>query len=141
MTAATITFDEIERDSKEVFSYAYLLSTARYSALCFWRTRRIISGLNRILSFASTVELKTLTQDEVNSLLKWLREIHPLLVDLLTDHHTHVLRNLPFFTSMFQTLETQTEDLGDVVENIELAGSADFNKLVSDCIASLSLHP
>ncbi|MGA8530918.1 MAG: hypothetical protein WB622_14475 [Acidobacteriaceae bacterium] len=136
--SATITFDEMERSADRTLAVALWARHVRgwISGIVFFAAlHAALRGLLRSLS--ADTRLAALTDSQATELTARLREIHENLSHVLDHHGMRVLRTKPVFSMLISSLEEDTEDLYDIIENLVLAGDKEFRSLISDCIRHL----
>ena len=82
--------------------------------------------------------MASLTEEQSVELANKLRQLHSHLAYVLDHRGMCALRTKPIFSRLIASLEEDTEDLYDVIENLILSNNREFRSLISDCIQSLS---
>jgi hypothetical protein len=138
--SATITFDEMERSADRTLAvalWARHVSGWISGVVLFAAFHATLRGLLRALSGGT--KLASLTDAQAADLAVRLREIHEQLSHVLDHRRMRVLRTKPVFPRLISSLEEDTEDLNDIIENLVLAGDREFRSLISDCVQHLPL--
>lgn len=137
--SATLTFDQMERRADRTF------------AVALW-TRHVRSWLGCVVSFAilhytlrtllhsvdATGQLTALKEDQASELADKLRGVHAQLMYVLDLPEMADLKKKTIFSSFIGSLEEDTEDLYDVIENLAFSTNREFRSLISDCVQHLS---
>lgn len=136
--SATITFDEMERNADRTLAvalWARHVSGWISGIVLFAALHGALRALLRSLSAGT--RLTTLSDAQAAELASRLREIHEQLSHVLNHRGMQILRAKPIFSKLISSLEEDTEDLYDIIENLVLAADKDFRSLISDCVQHL----
>src|ERR1700736_5110825 len=137
MTATAATFDEIERDANRARAYALLAQTSKQlwvGTILLWELSRKVKGFVKRL----TPELiEAVPSQRVKEITANLQELHRLLVFLSSSQEARALTTMPVLGSMIKSMQENTEDLGDIIEDLVLANNPEYQGLVAACAASL----
>jgi hypothetical protein len=137
--STTLTFDEMERSADRTLAVALWARHVSGLISCITLFAILHTALRGLLrSLRSGERLSALTDREAGELADKLRELHLHLAYVLEVRGMHTLRTKPIFASLIASLEEDTEDLYDIIENLVLSTSKEFRSLISDCIQSSS---
>jgi hypothetical protein len=135
----SITFGQMERSADRTLAVALwarhvsgLITCATWFAVLHIALR----GLLRSLS--TDGRLNTLTDTQAMELVGRLRELHSQLMYVLDHRGMQKLKSRPVFPRFINSLEDDTEDLYDIIENLTLSNNKEFRSLISDCVQHLS---
>ena len=142
--AASIAFDEIGRNADRAFAYALLARLASKYVVAAYRLYGVATPLERVLNMLGPQEVEQLATDDSEKaaqLRNRLEELHGVLAEFSGSDHVSTLSTsrLPIITRLVRRIQGNTEDLGDIIENMALTRDADFASLVSSCASSLGL--
>lgn len=132
MSAMAVAMSRTER----TYAYAILAKLASNMAALVFRMLELCSNLEGLLSALHTVPLEVLAPNV--ELRERLQEVHELLLQLLKPE-PDVLSKIPPFGLLTSRLRNNTEDLGEILENLILLNNSEFHKLVAECTEHLSL--
>jgi len=143
--AATITFNELERNADTAFAYAILARLAKSYLLCVYRLREIAGPLDGVLGILTPdcVEwLACQTSEDAVRVRFRLQELHRVLAEFSRSAGAVRLGQapLPMISGLVSRIQDRTEDLGDIVETIALATNSDLKNLVSYCTSELTFE-
>lgn len=137
--STTITFDQMERNADRTLAVALWARHVSGLISCITLFAILHATLRGLLrSLQSGERLATLTDEQAVELAGKLRELHSHLAYVLDHRGMCALRTKRVFSRLIASLEEDTEDLYDVIENLVLSSNREFRSLISDCIQSLS---
>ena len=139
MNARAVAINEIERTADEVTAFVLLAKIAGMTPVFYFRLLRVSVALNRLFKIMSPERLGELPQDAAVELRKQLEETHREMAAIARSEETSFLSQYLLFSYPLNRMRTDTETLGDIIEDLILAGSQDFRALVADCASSLNL--
>lgn len=137
--STTLTFDQMERNADRTLAVALWARHATGLAASIPWFGVLHTLLRHLLrSLAREGRLSSLSDSQALELAGRLRELHTQLMYLLDHWAMQKLKTKPFFSRLIESLEEDTEDLYDVIENLVLSSNKEFRTLLGDCINHLS---
>src|ERR1035438_4470736 len=119
MTTGEATFDEIRRTTDRTLAYALLVEAARgYFRICL-QLRRIDRALDELLGILTPARLESLTPEQARWQAARLQEVHRLLADFLRSSEARAIAKFPVLNGLASNLHDKTEDLDDLIENLD----------------------
>lgn len=138
--AAAPTIDrEIERNVDVATAYALLAKTASGYCWVWWRSREVVGALDKLLSVLSQDHIDSLRIESRNNLKRQLQQVHSLLVELSRSEEVAAISRIPGLGHPVAQIQERTDDVGDLIENIVLANNPDFQRLVTECAATIGI--
>ena len=137
--SAEITFDEIERKTEQTLGYAFL---AKAATNLFWVGYRMIelsTRLDRLVRVLTPDKIQAFTPDQCESLTIQLQQLHRLLASVGESEEIVTLSQVPLLGGCVENLRGRSVDLSDVIDDFVLIGNPGFQRLMSDCSASVGL--
>jgi hypothetical protein len=142
MTAASITFEQIEERAETSLAWAIWAKRASATALSVVVGNAflaVLAGSLKSLDQALTTEaLEKLSPEQLKDLSVKLKELLPRLNSLCGDVKTEHLRKF-FFTGLVNQVCEAAEDLESAHETIRFALRPDFNSTLTSAIERLKL--
>lgn len=137
--STTITFDQMERNADRTLAVALWARHVSGVISCITLFAILHTTLRGLLrSLRGGERLASLSGKQSVELADKLRELHSHLAYVLDHRGMCILRTKPIFSRLIASLEEDTEDLYDVIENLVLSNNREFRSLISDCVESLS---
>ena len=137
--STTLTFDQMERNADRTLAVALWSRHVTGLVACVPWFGILHTTLRWLLrSLARGNHLGSLTDEQVSELAAKLREVHAQLTFLLDHRAMRSLKAKPLFSRFIDSLEEDTEDLYDVIENLVFSNSREFRSLLGDCVQHLS---
>jgi hypothetical protein len=147
MATMTITYDQIERNAEAAFAYALLARLAKTYLTTTYRLFEVAAPLDLLVKLLTPDRVERLAADESEEAVRLrhrLEELHGVLTSFAhradAASSMGVAVSLPLIGNLVVRIQERTEDLGDMLENIQLARNADFKNLVSCCNSSLEIQ-
>jgi hypothetical protein len=138
MSTSTITFDQIEREADQTLAIVLWAKHIRIALLCavfMQALSRVLRGLVRSLS---AEKLDTLSPEQIIDLKKKLSEVYSGLEGFVNFYEVQRMKASILYRGSIEDLEERTEDLSDIIEELELAGNKNFRSLLSECVEDIN---
>jgi hypothetical protein len=142
MTAACITFEQIENRTENSLALAIAAKRASQNALAAVTGNAILlllaASLRNLVEALSTESLERMTEGQLNALSVRLGELLPRMKALCSAiNRTHSRRLL--WPTLVSTVRDTTEELESVLENIRFALRPDFQHAINSAVGRLNI--
>ena len=140
MSAAAITFDQIECRADRALAFTLWAKHARSFVACVAGTALLNQIMKALIGSLTPEHVNSLSTNQVVELTKKLQELHGLLNQLLTMRGIERARSAPILGSLIRDLDDHAEDLGDIVEDLVLSERPEFRSLLTECMEDISSY-
>jgi len=138
MSTATIAFDQIEREADQTLAIVLWAKHVRYALLCAALMQVLSRALRGLVRSLSAEKLDMLSFEQTVDLKKKLSEVYSGLEGFVTFYGVQRMKASILYRRSIEDIEERTEDLSDIIEELELAGNKDFRSLLSECVEDIN---
>lgn len=131
--STAVTFEEIERNADRVTGYALLAKAAKNTITIIVRTYEILDALDKLLSVITPDRVEQLSEEQLHWVTSQLQKAHAPLIQIARSPDTEKIISIPVLGGLISRLQSRTEDLADLIQNLTLTGNQEFRQLVDAC--------
>lgn len=140
MSAATMTFDQMERGADRNLAIVLWAKHVKYTTLCTFFLAILNASLKQMTDGFSSEKLGTLSSEQAIELTKRLQDLHAHLVSFLAHRSTKEMASRFLYRGSLAGLEERSEELFDIIEEMVLAENKEFKSLLSECVETINSH-
>lgn len=143
MTAEVLTFDQMESKAERTLAVVLWVKHAKHTWSCFFYTVIVSEAVKSLVKELSADEkLNSLNDAQAKELAEKLQAVHARLAVLMSDWRIERLRKHWPLSSAINVLGENTEDLGDIIEDLVLSYNKEFRSALSECVLGITAtHP
>jgi N-acyl-D-aspartate/D-glutamate deacylase len=141
MSAAAITFDQMERTADKTLALAGVAAWAKHARVrifCSFVLQMVHKSLAHLVEALTPEHLEVLTDEQALDLTKKLQHVHCYLTELLERAESKNLSRSFLFRDTLIGIDELTEDLGDIIEDLVLSNDQEFRSLLGECVDGLA---
>jgi hypothetical protein len=137
--STSATFDQMERSADRTLAFVLWAKYVRNMAVAAGGLAvldRLVKSL--VLSLSHDNRLVSLSDEQATELAKKLQGLHSQMDFILRRNTVVKWRSNMLFAHSLNGLESSTEDLGDIIEDLLLSCDPEFRSMIGDCVRALT---
>ncbi|HLY60272.1 MAG TPA: hypothetical protein VKV95_05855 [Terriglobia bacterium] len=140
----TFTFDEIEGYTGRAYAFAVFVTYAKHGArIIFGIIAAILLArkLDRLVRMFSCQRIEKFSKDQADQLMALLQPLHSQLIKLfpVNVQEREEMKKFPILGRIVTSIESDTEGIEDILEDIALLHDKEFQGLIAGAIKDVRM--